>query len=72
MEIKRCDICGKTIKDSYLNKLAVEYRIDGVEDMCNECWKEVCEVGRKFERFMDSLKSNWMKRWIESKILGNK
>lgn len=61
-----CDLCGK--RGCYLNDLRDCYKTDEVQQICDECMREVNEQHRKTQKWAFALLERFMKRFLTEKF----
>jgi len=67
-----CDICKAEVDSEYkLNRLVDNVQVDGINDLCDDCIKEIKEVYSKVEKIVHKVKVSWIKSFI-SKFIKSK
>ena len=60
-----CDICGK--KGGQLNDLITAYKTDEVQQVCDDCERDLNEHLGKLRSVTHNILVSWMKRFISEK-----
>lgn len=59
-----CDVCGLSVGEYRLNTLYEEFKINGIEHICDDCNKELGTIKSRIEEAIKPIKNSWIKQVI--------
>ncbi len=64
MKTFKCDVCEISTKQYELTELRKEYVVDGINDVCQDCYDQILSANSKIEKALSEVKSSWIKKII--------